>query len=203
MTRLAGGNTEGATVEVIIGNVFGVFVTPLLLEMFLSERTGWGFGQPRAEGGQGVTAIYKQMGKQLALTLVLPLVSGRLSTVLAPHLKSQVSTADRWTTGAERLAEADAPDPYKVPLRQGGAGLAPPSDLVSLLQSFQLESVRPPHTSSHRLCSLRQPGRLHPHHRSHPSGRETPRSESIQGRPEDAVLQGRRRSHVFLHIRKG
>lgn len=92
MTRLAGGNTEGATVEVIIGNVFGVFVTPLLLEMFLNERDGWEFGRPRAEGGEGVTAIYKQMGKQLALTLVLPLIVGQFVQNVWPKQTHRVRT---------------------------------------------------------------------------------------------------------------
>ncbi|KAG8906888.1 hypothetical protein FRC01_007870 [Tulasnella sp. 417] len=78
MTRNAGGNVEAATIEVCIGNTLGTFITPLLLSMYLQVRDGWGFIQPRAESGNGLTAIYKHMGQQLSITLFAPLIVGQI-----------------------------------------------------------------------------------------------------------------------------
>lgn len=78
MTRNAGGNVEAATIEVCIGNTLGTFITPLLLSMYLQKRDGWGFIQPRASGGNGLTAIYKHMGQQLSITLFAPLIVGQI-----------------------------------------------------------------------------------------------------------------------------
>ena len=95
MTRNAGGNVEAATIEVCIGNTLGwfpsylsltliplfthipigTFITPLLLTMYLQEKDGWGFIQPKAKSGDGLVAIYKHMGQQLGITLFAPLVS--------------------------------------------------------------------------------------------------------------------------------
>jgi hypothetical protein len=50
--------------------------------MFFSTP-GWEFGQPVGSGGQStsdrLTAIYAQLGKQMGLTLFLPLVSSVLN----------------------------------------------------------------------------------------------------------------------------
>ncbi|KAG8976951.1 hypothetical protein FRB90_008990, partial [Tulasnella sp. 427] len=78
MTRNAGGNVEAATIEVCIGNTLGTFITPLLLSMYLQKRDGWGFIQPKAESGNGLTAIYKHMGQQLGITLFAPLIVGQI-----------------------------------------------------------------------------------------------------------------------------
>ncbi|KAG8950915.1 hypothetical protein FRC04_006979 [Tulasnella sp. 424] len=78
MTRNAGGNVEAATIEVCIGNTLGTFITPLLLSMYLQVRDGWGFIQPRASSGNGLTAIYKHMGIQLSITLFAPLIVGQI-----------------------------------------------------------------------------------------------------------------------------
>jgi len=78
MTRNAGGNVEAATIEVCIGNTIGTFLTPLLLSLYLQKRDGWGFIQPKASSGDGLTAIYKHMGEQLGLTLFAPLLIGQI-----------------------------------------------------------------------------------------------------------------------------
>jgi len=78
MTRNAGGNVEAATMEVCIGNTLGVFITPLLLTMYLQPKDGWGFIQPKASSGNGLTAIYKHMGEQLSETLFAPLIVGQI-----------------------------------------------------------------------------------------------------------------------------
>lgn len=80
-TRNAKGNTESATIEVCLGNLLGIFITPLLLQMFLSSSDTWAFGAPVAQGGkegtEGLKEIYRRMGKQLGLSLFLPLVVGQ------------------------------------------------------------------------------------------------------------------------------
>ncbi|KAG8936242.1 hypothetical protein FRC02_003534 [Tulasnella sp. 418] len=78
MTRNAGGSVEAATIEVCIGNTVGTFITPLLLKMYLQPKYGWDFIQPKAESGNGLTAIYSHMGKQLGATLFAPLVVGQI-----------------------------------------------------------------------------------------------------------------------------
>ncbi|KAG9012638.1 hypothetical protein FRB94_005248 [Tulasnella sp. JGI-2019a] len=77
MTQNAGGNVEAATIEVCIGNTIGTFITPLLLSMYLQKRDGWGFILPKAEGGNGLTAIYKHMAEQLSAALFAPLIVGQ------------------------------------------------------------------------------------------------------------------------------
>jgi len=78
MTRNAGGNTEAATIEVCIGNTLGTFITPLLLTMYLQKKNGWGFIEPKASSGNGLTAIYKHMIEQLGETLFAPLIVGQI-----------------------------------------------------------------------------------------------------------------------------
>ncbi|KAG8906471.1 hypothetical protein FRB99_006786 [Tulasnella sp. 403] len=77
MTHNAGGNVEAATIEVCIGNTLGVFLTPLLLSLYLQPRNGWGFIQPKASSGNGLVAIYKHMSTQLSITLFAPLIVGQ------------------------------------------------------------------------------------------------------------------------------
>lgn len=73
-TLNARGSTELASIEVVIGNVLGTFITPLLAQMFLSAPN-WADASP-GEGGS-VTSIYIRMAKQLSATLFAPLVSCR------------------------------------------------------------------------------------------------------------------------------
>ena len=81
MTRTANGNVEASTAEVVIGQIFGIFLAPLTLLMFLSGDE-WAFGQPVASGGQTSTAglkeIYKQVGQRLGLAVFVPMVVGQI-----------------------------------------------------------------------------------------------------------------------------
>ena len=60
-----------------IGQVLGIFVSPLFLQMFMSTP-GWEYGQPVASGGrssgEGLKDIYKQVGRHMGLALFLPMV---------------------------------------------------------------------------------------------------------------------------------
>ncbi|WVR03774.1 hypothetical protein IAU60_000769 [Kwoniella sp. DSM 27419] len=81
MTRSAGGSTEAATMQVCIGNLLGTFFTPLLCELFFSS-SAWAYGQPIPAGGgsstDGLREIYRQLAKQLGLTLFVPLFVGQV-----------------------------------------------------------------------------------------------------------------------------
>jgi sodium/bile acid cotransporter 7 len=64
------------------GNLLGVFITPLLLDMFLTGP--WEYGAPIADGGQtgadGLRLIYRQLAKQLGLSIFVPIVSDLLTS---------------------------------------------------------------------------------------------------------------------------
>jgi len=69
MTGLAGGDVAGTTIEVLLGNTLGTFLSPALLEMFLSGST-WDFGKPVASGGGGIGEVYRQVIEQLGYSCV-------------------------------------------------------------------------------------------------------------------------------------
>ncbi|ORX40601.1 SBF-like CPA transporter family-domain-containing protein [Kockovaella imperatae] len=81
MTRGADGNVEAATVEVVVGQILGIFLSPLLLNMFF-VGSSWAYGRPVAEAGKkgtaGLTAIYQQVGKRLGLAVFLPTFVGQV-----------------------------------------------------------------------------------------------------------------------------
>ncbi|OXG12881.1 sodium/bile acid cotransporter 7-B/bile acid cotransporter 7-B [Cryptococcus neoformans A2-102-5] len=98
MTRNAGGSTEAATMEVCVGNLLGTFITPLLCEMFFSSPA-WSFGIPIAKGGyegsQGLKEIYRQLARQLGLTLFVPLFVGQVILNVFPRQTKWVATTFR------------------------------------------------------------------------------------------------------------
>lgn len=71
-TMACGGNTALASIEVLLSNVLGPFIAPLLARMFLTPKMGWAEAQP---GRGDLTSIYVRMAKQLSATLVSPMVS--------------------------------------------------------------------------------------------------------------------------------
>jgi hypothetical protein len=64
------GNEEAAIAECCIGQVLGIFLSPLFLQMFMSAP-GWAYGQPVASGGrssaEGLKQIYRQVGQHMLL----------------------------------------------------------------------------------------------------------------------------------------
>ena len=48
----------------MLGNLLGTFLSPALLQMFLSAP-GWSFGTPHASGPGGIGEIYRQVGEQV------------------------------------------------------------------------------------------------------------------------------------------
>ena len=73
MTTQAHGSTPLTVVESVVGNFIGPFVSPLLVEMYISTGAWYTQFLPRNSGGIG--EIYKRVFKQLGLTIFLPIVS--------------------------------------------------------------------------------------------------------------------------------
>ncbi|KAK4702700.1 hypothetical protein P7C70_g3523, partial [Phenoliferia sp. Uapishka_3] len=67
MTAQAGGDPAGATIEVILGNVVGTFLSPALVQMFFSAP-GWVFAAPVASGKGGTIEIYREVSEQVGFT---------------------------------------------------------------------------------------------------------------------------------------
>lgn len=75
MTRAAGGDDAAALVEVLIANVLGPFITAAWTVTLLphtAEFDAW-----RTQGGSNLQRMYKDVFKQLGLSVLLPLVVGQ------------------------------------------------------------------------------------------------------------------------------
>ncbi|ORY89758.1 SBF-like CPA transporter family-domain-containing protein [Leucosporidium creatinivorum] len=83
MTGQAGGDESAATIEVMLGNLLGTFLSPALLNMFMSGS--WSFGKPVATGGGGNGEIYKEVIKQLGYTVFIPLFVGEVIQTIWPR----------------------------------------------------------------------------------------------------------------------
>lgn len=82
-----------------VGQVLGIFLSPLFLQMFMSAP-GWEFGQPVAEGGKsstdGLKQIYKQVGQHMGLAIFLPMVIYQRNSQ-----RAQADEADRRSDDSE------------------------------------------------------------------------------------------------------
>lgn len=77
MTGQAGGDQSAATIEVMLGNLLGTFLSPALLQMFLTSNK-WSFGKPVASGGGGTGELYRQVIEQLGFSVFIPLFVGEV-----------------------------------------------------------------------------------------------------------------------------
>lgn len=75
MTRQSNGNDSLALIEVTVGNVLGAFITPALVQMYLSVGTGFSYGNPAL--GSSVASLYGHVMKHLSLAVFLPLAVGQ------------------------------------------------------------------------------------------------------------------------------
>lgn len=75
MTTQANGNALLCLCEVFIGNVLGAFISPALLQMYTSNPS-WEFGNPASD--TSVSELYKEVMKQLGLSVFIPLFVGQV-----------------------------------------------------------------------------------------------------------------------------
>ncbi|CAN8097214.1 unnamed protein product [Discula destructiva] len=80
MTRNAGGDDAAAIIEVVIGNVFGSFVSPGLIYVLIPNRPefeDWAPVKPDELGG-----MYQNVAQKLGLTVIIPLAVGQAVRIL-------------------------------------------------------------------------------------------------------------------------
>lgn len=77
MTKAADGNDVLTVSEVVIGNILGAFITPAIVQMYLSGT--WDFGNPSHQGTDvPVTELYRRVMKQVGLSVFVPLFVGQV-----------------------------------------------------------------------------------------------------------------------------
>lgn len=77
MTKQADGNFILTTCEVVIGNVLGAFITPALVQMYMTG--GWDFGNPVHQAvHSSVLELYRHVMKQIGLSVFIPLFVGQV-----------------------------------------------------------------------------------------------------------------------------
>ncbi|KAI3402633.2 hypothetical protein KGF56_004514 [Candida oxycetoniae] len=98
MTKKAGGNDVLTLCEVTVGNILGAFVTPALLQMFMTGN--WEFGNPSHQptGDNSIQDLYGETMKQLGLSVFVPIFVGQVVQYMFPK---QV----KWTVSTFRLGK--------------------------------------------------------------------------------------------------
>lgn len=97
MTKAADGNHILTICEVVIGNMLGAFITPALVQMYMTG--GWDFGNPtHQEVGFTVSDLYKNVMKQIGLSVFVPIFVGQVVQNVFP-------TQTKWALATFRLSK--------------------------------------------------------------------------------------------------
>ncbi|KAH3681376.1 hypothetical protein WICPIJ_007645 [Wickerhamomyces pijperi] len=81
MTTQANGNALLCLCEVFIGNMLGAFISPALVQLYTSNEA-WKFGNPAS--GSSVQDLYKDVMKQLGLSVFVPIFVGQVIQNIKP-----------------------------------------------------------------------------------------------------------------------
>ena len=81
MTTNAGGNDLLCVCEVLIGNLFGTFITPALVQMYTSNSM-FEYGNPSS--GSSMSALYARVMKQVGLSVFIPIFVGQVIQNVVP-----------------------------------------------------------------------------------------------------------------------
>lgn len=87
MTRQAHGNTALTVVQSVIGQFLCPFLTPIILQMYLSTGSWYSKVLQR---GSGYAGIYQRVFMQLGLSLFLPMLVGQIVQRLFPKMTKKV-----------------------------------------------------------------------------------------------------------------
>ncbi|KAK9241111.1 SBF-like CPA transporter family-domain-containing protein [Lipomyces kononenkoae] len=82
MTREAKGNESLSLIEVSVGNIMGAFLTPALVQMFLSKHSGFAYGNPTNKSS--IQSLYARVMKQLGIGVFIPLFVGQVIQFVFP-----------------------------------------------------------------------------------------------------------------------
>jgi sodium/bile acid cotransporter 7 len=88
MTRQAHGNPALTVVQSIIGQILCPFLTPILLQMYLSS--GAWYSKVLTNGDDNYGEIYRRVFKQLGLSLFIPMAIGQVVSNLFPEPTKRV-----------------------------------------------------------------------------------------------------------------
>jgi sodium/bile acid cotransporter 7 len=100
LTGSAGGNVATALFNAVVGNILGIFATPLLIFKFL----GAGAGAASGAGGATVAGIsYLAVLKKLSKKVLLPVAAGQALRLVAPLREFRARHKKRFSRAGELL----------------------------------------------------------------------------------------------------